>query len=228
MENKTQWNDKIDGYDIFVEKFIDKDNGDAFINWAINDATIFIEKNVAQKAWNELKKAISCQEEVDIRLKKGADEFNKQIKEIYGKYGIKIKRDNDGNCKTEKRLRLTGYRKVPAKQRNIFNYTIVHVWDYTKNPYLFSAPWNLCYMPTVAASLTDHMAKGPLAEKMQQRLKEKVMNRYKDLIDDYNRILREINAEQISNDIKSTFSGHALEEMKKQWESIELQNKTTK
>jgi hypothetical protein len=64
-----------------------------------------------------------------------------------------------------------------------------HVFGRTKNPYAFTAPWNVVYIPKIIDPFTGHEAPGELSQQFQKRFTSHVYEIFKPLIDDYNEVV---------------------------------------
>jgi len=176
----------------FIEKYI---NRNEFIKFGLKE-TIFIPSEKAIEKWEELKSSILKNEQVYVR-RYGRGGTNDSIlklfyKEIFNLTKIKIDPSNNSapaallnNC--------TKYRKTIKKDtvqnEKIQNYQISHVFGKTKNPFLFTAPWNVIYIPKIVDPFTGHESKGDLALEFSKLLQEKTYNQYENLIKDYNKLI---------------------------------------
>ena len=83
---------------------------------------------------------------------------------------------------------LTHYKK----NESIFNYQVSHIWGHTKNPFLFECPWNVCFMPKILDPFSGHESTSTDKVIFQERLKNKAVQMYSDLIEDYQRLKKDI------------------------------------
>ena len=79
----------------------------------------------------------------------------------------------------------------------VSNYQVSHIWGHTKNPLLFTAPWNICYLPKIADPFSGHEANGDLVKIFQDKLKEEARTRFYEEIEEYNDDI--LNHEKIKN-----------------------------
>ena len=96
---------------------------------------------------------------------------------------------------------MTGFSKTKnAKYNLIKNYQVSHIFGRTKNIYLFTAPWNIAYLPKIVDPFSGHEAKGEMAKEFQKLLKLNTYNRFKNLIEDYNQIISTSNFQEKINE----------------------------
>ncbi|BAL85043.1 hypothetical protein SELR_pSRC102360 (plasmid) [Selenomonas ruminantium subsp. lactilytica TAM6421] len=180
-----------DGYEIFLEKIkVDKEQ---FINWGV-DAYSMPNEDKAKNEWDKLKKRIddkrrklNNEENVYIR-KYGRSEGSKELyidfyKEVFG---LEICTDPTNNKEPQEILKRL---VADENKTNYINYQVSHVWGKTKNMYMFSAPWNIMLIPKMFDPLTGHEAKGDLPRRFQKALRQKIYNKYRELIIDYNKLI---------------------------------------
>ena len=191
-KNKTKNNneDEIDSYLRFLKKFKIKE--EEFIKYGL-DSIIFAPLNKATAEWYKLKKKVFNNEEVSIRGF-GRDGANTEIlKDIHKDLfkNFKIKRDPSNNLAAINTIKkLTGYYVKPSKlYKEIKNYQTSHIFGHTKNALTFTAPWNIIYMPKIFDPFTGHESKGNITKKFKEELKKKTYEKFKILIDDYNKIV---------------------------------------
>lgn len=175
-----------DGYKVIFERLgIDENQ---FIKIGI-DEIIFIEYQKAEKEWNAIKEKIKNKEKLFIRSY-GRNGINSELyldlyKEIFNHKNIEIDQTNN-NAPKKKIESLTNLKR----NKDISNYQISHVFGLTKNPYCFTAPWNIVYIPKIMDPFTGHESKGELTKKFTKMFREKIFYYYKKLIEDYNSIAR--------------------------------------
>ena len=154
------------------------------------------------------------------------------MKDLYQQAGFKanIRLDRTNNARPQQLMKsMTCYRigrNDSDKCIGIQNYKLSHIWGYTKNIYLFEAPWNIMYTPAVVDPLTGHeTSDNKLKCLLKQKIFELVSEKYSIFIDWYN--------EQLSNDVRikefikicNKHSGDRFyEEMKRQWEKLTSEN----
>jgi len=181
-----------DSYQIFTEKYINKND---FIKFGLKE-TIFIPSEKAIEKWEELKSSILKNEQVYVR-RYGRGEANDSILKLFYKdiFNLtKIKIDPSNNSAPARVLNhCTKYRKNIKKDtvqnERIQNYQISHVFGKTKNPFLFTAPWNVIYIPKIVDPFTGHESRGELAMEFSKSLQDKTYNQYENLIKDYNKLI---------------------------------------
>ena len=82
---------------------------------------------------------------------------------------------------------------IPKKNDSrelIRNYQVSHIFGRTKNPFLFTAPWNIVWKPKLLDPLTGHESKGDLHEKYKAEFLSKSREKYSDFIFEYNQKAR--------------------------------------
>ncbi len=81
-----------------------------------------------------------------------------------------IQKDSSNNSEPTKLLReITGFSKSIKNdtddKEKIINYQVSHIFGRTKNPFLFTAPWNIVWHPRILDPFTGHESKGANADK---------------------------------------------------------------
>lgn len=174
---------KLDSYLQFFE-IVDKD---AFFRFGI-DNIIIAKPEIAKNAWNNLLKNINAKSDnLFVRSSGRYAVGNDILRKLYADvFGININFDPTNNDEPTKLIQdLTGYYKRGSKQ-NIFNYQVSHVFGRTKNVFLFTAPWNIVFVPKVLDPLTGHEAKGDFVEEFKSLFVNKVKLLFKHEIEEYN------------------------------------------
>ena len=102
-----------------------------------------------------------------------------------------IRKDPDNNTEPTKLLtRLTRYGKVTEKGegiRHLMNYQVSHLWEKrTHNPLLFTAAWNIAWVPKYLDPFTGHETKGEHVVAFQKRFRQRNRERYGRQIAAYN------------------------------------------
>lgn len=178
-----------DSYQVFLDAFnIEKDD---LYQWGIS-STIFPELDAVAKAWEDLKKRIFSNQTVYIRGY-GRDAHGTQLyKDLY-KYlfgNENVIKDPTNNAVPHRHIQnLTGFRR----NKDVYNYQVSHIWGRTKNVFMFEAPWNICYTPKLIDPFTGHETKGAWPKEYQKKFVDYAYNRYKEFIDDYNKLLIKYN-----------------------------------
>lgn len=180
-----------DAYTRFFEFF--KIAPDEFFKFGLNEM-IHIPLETAAKEWEHLKDRIANNETVTIRSygRNGANShlFTDLYQSVIGNNSIKIDKTNN-DAPTKLLQDCTGYSKKTNKQecKLIRNYQVSHVFGRTKNPFAFTAPWNIVYLPKIIDPLTGHEASGELPEKFRQEFQQHVIKKFQPLIENFNQIV---------------------------------------
>ncbi len=177
--------DSRDSYYDFMNHFGIKPK--ELFEWGM-EAIIFPDKEIVEKEWLTLKQRIMNNEEVYIRGY-GRDAHGTQFYIDFYKYVLKnehIKKDPTNNNKPQASIKkMTGL----ARNKDIYNYQVSHIWGHTKNVFLFEAPWNICYTPKIIDPFTGHETKGDLPEEFQKHFIKHAQEKYRKYINDYNKII---------------------------------------
>lgn len=179
------------------EKFFVKTNitKEEFFNFGIEE-TVFANALDAKSKWKEISERIrdKCQNPFYIRgygrNSSNTDLYIEFYKEVFE---INVEKDGSGNGHPRKLIeKMTGFSKNPTKKsqhRKIKNYQVSHIFGKTKNIYMFTAPWNIAYVPKIIDPLTGHEAYGYMVEEYTHKFRQETYSRFRDLIDDYNKII---------------------------------------
>lgn len=179
-----------------METFNISNNG--FIKFGISH-TLHIEKKIAYEEWDRLKSnIISGNEAVYVRgygrNASGTDLYMALYHDLFNH--INFVKDPTNNAMPTKLLeRCTGYnRKETASSRfkRIRNYQVAHIFGNTKNPYAFTAPWNVVYVPKIVDPFTGHESKGELTIDFTKQFQRYFYELFEDMILDYNTIMEEL------------------------------------
>jgi len=73
--------------------------------------------------------------------------------------------------------------------QDLRNYQTAHVFGRTKNPYSFTAGWNLAFIPKVIDPFTGHEAKGEYVNEYQKLFTDKAFELFEEFIDEFNQIV---------------------------------------
>ena len=107
---------------------------------------------------------------------------------------ITISMDSTNNTEPSKTIHaLTDYSKN-VKIENIYriqNYQVSHLFGRTKNPLLFTAGWNIAYVPKYLDPFTGHETKGKYPTDFRPKFYKKNVDMFKVEIDEYNKLLEE-------------------------------------
>lgn len=183
----------IDSYKTFMEKFNISD--EQMIVFGIKE-TIFVPNNNVKNEWIQLKKNIfEGSNGVYIRGygrdAKGTDLYLKLYRELFGHN--QFFKDATNNAEPTRMLkRLTGYsrqEKPTSKYKQIRNYQVSHIFGKTKNPFSFTAPWNIVYVPKIMDPFTGHESKGKLTEEFQKQFLSHFYIYYQEYIEEFNIIM---------------------------------------
>lgn len=181
------------------EKFLTKTNitKEDFFNFGIEE-TIFANVLDAKSKWKEISERIrdKCQNTFYIRgygrNSSNTDLYIEFYKEVFE---VNVEKDGTGNDHPRRLIEnMTGFSKNPTRKsqyRKIRNYQVSHIFGKTKNIYMFTAPWNIAYVPKIMDPLTGHEAYGYMVEEYTHKFRQETYLRFRDLIDDYNKIISE-------------------------------------
>ncbi len=113
------------------------------------------------------------------------------------------------------------------------NYQISHLFGRTKNPLLFTAPWNIAYIPKYLDPFTGHESQGTTSREFKQIFNRLLSEKFKEYIQDYNQFIavyahqEKLNdaIEQVRRNINKPLEEKTLINFKKdvylQWSKIE-------
>lgn len=169
---------------------IDKD---LFFKSGIDDI-VYIDNQAIAIQWNQLKNSVFENQVVFIRGygrdAKGTDMFFKFYENMFG--NSNVRKDSTNNAEPTKLLKnMTSYSKTPqADKMLIMNYQISHLFGRTKNPLLFTCPWNIAYIPKYLDPFTGHETQGKYSEQFKKIISPILKDKFKNYIEDYNSIIR--------------------------------------
>lgn len=161
--------------------------------------TLFIPNDKVNNVWQQLKQNIvEGDGQVFVRGygrdAKGTDLYMKLYKELFGHN--QFYKDATNNAEPTKVLRgLTGYsrqEKLTTKYKQIRNYQVSHIFGKTKNPFSFTAPWNIVYVPKIMDPFTGHESKGKLTEEFQKQFLSYFYLYYQEYIEEFNLIMLDL------------------------------------
>lgn len=177
--------DSRDSYYDFMNYFGIKPK--ELFDWGMN-AIIFPPNKTVETEWENLKHRIFNNNVVYIRGY-GRDAHGTQLYTDFYGYAFKnyqVIKDPTNNNKPQSNIKkMTGL----ARNKDIYNYQVSHIWGKTKNIFLFEAPWNICYIPKIIDPFTGHETKGDLPIDFQEYFIKSVQKKYRKYIDDYNQII---------------------------------------
>jgi len=215
--------DLLDSYERFFSKFnLSKEQ---FFNFGICE-TIYAPLCKAKEGWDELKRRISNNDTVYIRGfgrdSKGSPLFQEFYSQVFGNTNVKIDPSNNKEPTTVIR-EMTGYSKIESvKYEPIRNYQVSHIFGRTKNIFMFTAPWNIVYLPKLIDPFTGHEAKGDLIKEYQTRFQQKSYTLFKPLIEEYNKIISEPDLQtRIDEYFENISNSHPQEDIDKLRKSVQ-------
>ena len=189
---KTTELEVIDSYSSFLNDFeIDKNE---FFDWGVS-ATIFPNVDRVAAEWEVLKKKVLNNQKVFIRGYGRDAHATNLYKDMYKTLlgNSSVEKDPTNNTQPHKLIeRLTRLKR----NKDIFNYQVSHIWGHTKNIFMFEAPWNICYTPKIVDPFTGHETKGDWPVEYQKRFFAKATELYRPFIEDYNKLLYELEIEK--------------------------------
>jgi hypothetical protein len=196
-----------DGYQEFFDNF--KINFEEVIEYGVREATVFPDPRLIKSEWGDLKKEVLSKGVVYIRgYGRDASGFD-LYQEFYSTLfeGLIVKKDPSNNSKPTQLLqRITKFSKsISVKSKNgnkpIRNYQVAHIFGRTKNPFLFTAPWNIVWTPRIFDPFTGHESRGDDAVKYQKHFLNHAKDIYKDYIHEYNDLSRKYFKDSVVNAI---------------------------
>ena len=173
---------------------------DEFFEFGLSE-TIYVDIDTANDAWEDLKLKLQSNDKVFIRGfgrdAAGTYLFKKLYEYMFGNRNIQ--KDATNNAEPTRLLRQwTGLSKSGGNSfKPIRNYQISHVFGRTKNPFCFTAPWNIVYVPKIVDPFTGHEAKGELVDEYTRLFQAQCYSKFSSLIDDFNSLVT--NAEFLAN-----------------------------
>lgn len=133
-----------------------------------------------EEEWNKLKKKIEDKKgDVYVRSHGRNATGNKKLESLLEKvFGRKFKTDSTNNSKPKSLLKS-------CLGNEYQNYQISHIFEErTNNPFLFTAPWMVCYTPKIIDPFTGHESKG--YPELRKEFTQWAYNTNKEYIKDYN------------------------------------------
>ncbi|MEA1990247.1 MAG: hypothetical protein U9N57_13705 [Pseudomonadota bacterium] len=174
----------MDSYQRFFDELVSKDD---LFEFGLKHS-IFINKDSAHQEWEKLKTAITSNQEVHIRGYGRNGHGTTLFTDLYGDVfaNNNVNQDPTNNASPKRLLQnLTGYRV----NQNLHNFQIAHIFGKTKNPYSFTAPWNLAFIPKIIDPFTGHEAKGDYVQEYQKLFTDRAFNLFEDFIWEFNEIV---------------------------------------
>lgn len=181
----------LDAYEKLFE-LIDKD---IFFEKSIANI-IYIEELKIEQRWQQLKNDMINNVPMTIRSygRNGVNSylFQELYNILFQHKNIQIDRTNN-EVPTRILKDLTPYckntKKVDGPKTKIMNYQISHLFGRTKNPLLFTAPWNIAYIPKYLDPFTGHESQGNTSQEFKQIFNQILFEKFKDYILDYNQFV---------------------------------------
>ena len=205
------------------------------IKYGIEIDTIYPDKNLIMSKWKTLVYSIENNKKVYIRGygrdSHGTHLFKKIYKILLN--NDNIEKDPTNNAKPTQLLQnITGFSKNikndSVKKERIVNYQVTHIFGRTKNPFLFTAPWNIVWKPKILDPFTGHESKGPNSFVYKEAFLNNCKLLYSDYIDEYNtlaakyfsedqieRAFKEFNSEEIKEKDFKIFKGEFIKQVSK-------------
>lgn len=174
----------MDSYQLLFDNLVSKDE---LFEFGLKHS-IFIDKDTAHQEWERLKKSITDNQEVHIRgygrNGHGTSLFLGLYRDVFGNH--QVKQDATNNASPKRMLQnLSGYRV----NQNLFNFQIAHIFGRTKNPYSFTTPWNLAFIPKIIDPFTGHEARGDYVQEYQKLFTDRAFDLFEDFIGEFNEIV---------------------------------------
>jgi hypothetical protein len=115
-----------------------------------------------------------------------------------------VKKDYTNNAEPTKLLKnLTQFSKTRKPEKIlIVNYQISHLFGKTKNPLLFTCPWNIAYIPKYLDPFTGHETQGEYSKQFKQIILPILKEKFKIYINEYNDIIRNKITDKIEESLK--------------------------
>jgi hypothetical protein len=203
-----------DGYQLFLQRF--KIQKEDLIRFGIEE-TISIEEEVARIEWSRIKDILNGKEKAPIYIRRaGRNSSSTNLYlDLYEHLfpGVEILVDRTNNDQPRKTLaKCTNFKPAKAdtkKHKALLNYQVSHIFGRTKNPYTFTAPWNIVYLPKIMDPFTGHESKGEVTMLFTEAFQMSFYDKYNELIYEYNQIMMELQLEIefYTNTLKAVDSG---------------------
>lgn len=205
------------------------------IKYGVEIDTIYPDKDLINSNWKSLVHSVENNKEVFIRGY-GRDAHGTYLfKNIYKILlnNENIVKDSTNNAKPTQLLQsITGFSKNiirdTVSKKKIVNYQVTHIFGRTKNPFLFTAPWNIVWKPKILDPFTGHESKGANSLNYKEAFFNKCKLIYSDYINEYNTLaskyfskdkiekaLNQINSDDISEKDFKKFKLDVFKELSK-------------
>lgn len=174
-----------DAYHRFLTHF--RISVDELIQFGLSE-TVFPDATLVDRQWDECKRKLDRREDHWIRGY-GRDALGTKLYERFYQIllGLRVIKDPNNNYHPKRMLE----RVTRNSTKSMTNYQVSHIFGRTKNPVLFTAPWNIVWKPKVLDPFTGHETTGQLRDAYIKSYHEHVRVRYQKYLEDYER-LREI------------------------------------
>jgi hypothetical protein len=178
-----------DSYKTFFEYF--KIDFSEIIKFGVDIDTIYPDPKLIYDRWKSLVNSIEENKEVYIRGY-GRDAHGTHLYQELYKILLnndRVKKDPTNNAKPRQILQqITGFSKTVRgdSERKIQNYQVTHIFGRTKNPFLFSAPWNIVWKSKILDPFTGHEARGPESNAYKNAFQKKCREYFSQYITEYN------------------------------------------
>lgn len=193
----------MDSYSQFLDYFsIDKIS---FYSFGLEN-TIFADVEKIKPEWERIKCHLVTNQPLAIRGYGRQGKNTHLFSELYEFLfkNNKIYEDPTNNAQAKNNLQMiTGHRINDT----ISNYQCSHIFGRTKNPLLFEAPWNMCFVPKIFDPLTGHESTGNWPDEYQELFLKMVRSKYRVFIEDYNKFVCENHIESRIEDFIETLYG---------------------
>lgn len=190
-----------DSYQKFFEYF--KIEFKNVIKFDIDIDTIYPDPKKIITEWKNLIYSIEHDKKVYIRGYERDAHGTTLYQELYKKLlnNNNITKDSTNNDKPTQLLqKITGFSKTIKKDSNnlekISNYQVSHIFGRTKNPFLFTAPWNIVWKPKILDPFTGHESKGTNTDNYKKTFLTKSKKLYSNLITEYNQLAKKYFSEE--------------------------------
>ncbi len=163
------------------------------IKFGVEIDTIYPDPDKINGVWEKLIKSVENNEEVYIRGY-GRDAHGTALYQDLFRILLNnnnIKKDPTNNAKPTQLLQnITNFSKTikkdNGKKERISNYQVTHIFGQTKNPFLFTAPWNIVWKSKMLDPFTGHESKGENTDEYKKAFIQKSKELYSKYIDEYN------------------------------------------
>jgi hypothetical protein len=178
-----------DAFDILFGKY----PKDEFFRVGL-EGIIYANTKIIDKNWQDILYRINNNQELFIRGygrdAKKTNMFLTLYKHLFD--NNKIKKDSTNNAEPTKIISdLTQLSKVSKKGFELIqNYQVSHLFGKTKNPLLFTAGWNIAYIPKYIDPFTGHETKGKYKEEFQKMFNQIIREKFDNYIIEYNDFIR--------------------------------------